>query len=115
VPAKRAKGIKKTKLVEHEIEGAVVRKIFSWRVAERLGFEAIADRLNEDLVTNPPPTPIKIEEAVGRWTGSGARDGATPSTPATWCGTDGRVRAAAVTGPIRSTSGCGPRNRFTTC
>lgn len=74
VPAKRAKGSKKTRLEEHPVEGAVVRKAFGWRVTERLGYQAIADRLNEDLVTNPPPTPVEASRAVGMWTYSNVRD-----------------------------------------
>ncbi len=74
VPAKRAKGKKKTRLEAHPVEGAVVRKAFHWRVVERLGYQTIADRLNEDLVTNPPPQPIRIDDAVGRWTYSNVRD-----------------------------------------
>ena len=74
VPAKRAKGIKKTKLVVHEVEGAVVRKSFAWRVTEHLGYQAIADRLNQDLVTNPPPQPVGDRLAVGRWNYSNVRE-----------------------------------------
>jgi DNA invertase Pin-like site-specific DNA recombinase len=74
VPAKRAKGMKKTKLKVHEVEGAVVRKVFGWRVAERLGYQAIADRLNTDLVTNPPPTPVDAARAIGIWTYSSVRE-----------------------------------------
>ncbi len=74
VPAKRAKGLKKTRLELHPVEGPVVRKSFGWRVAERLGYQAIADRLNEDLVTNPPPTPVDPDNAVGMWTYSNVRD-----------------------------------------
>ncbi|WP_435120022.1 recombinase family protein [Amycolatopsis thermoflava] len=74
VPAKRAKGIKKTLLEVHPVEGAVVRRSFGWRVVERLGYQAIADRLNQDLVTNPPPIPIDPNRAVGIWTYSNVRD-----------------------------------------
>ena len=74
VPAKRAKGIKKTLLEVHPVEGPVVSKSFGWRVAERIGYGTIADRLNLDLVTNPPPTPINAEQAVGMWTYSNVRD-----------------------------------------
>ncbi|MTD54850.1 recombinase family protein [Amycolatopsis pithecellobii] len=74
VPAKRAKGMKKTRLKVHEVEGAVVRKVFSWRVRERLGYQAIADRLNTDLITNPPPTPVDPARAVGIWTYSSVRE-----------------------------------------
>lgn len=35
---------------------------------------AIADRLNPDLVTNPPPTPVDPARAVGQWTYSNVRD-----------------------------------------
>jgi site-specific DNA recombinase len=74
VPAKRAKGVKKTLLEPHLVEGPVVTKSFGWRVAERLGYQAIADRLNQDPVTNPPPTPIQADHAVGIWTYSNVRD-----------------------------------------
>lgn len=74
VPAKRAKGIKKTLLEVHPVEGAVVRAAFRWRVVERLGYQTIADRLNQDLATNPPPTPVEADRAVGLWTYSNVRD-----------------------------------------
>ncbi|MDT0307207.1 recombinase family protein [Streptomyces sp. DSM 44917] len=74
VPAKRAKGLKKTLLEVHPIQGPVVRKAFAWRVTERLGYQAIADRLNLDLIAHPPPTPVEPERAVGRWTASNVRD-----------------------------------------
>lgn len=45
----------KSKLVKEPIEAAVVRKIYDWRITERLSYEAIAERLNLDLATNPPP------------------------------------------------------------
>ncbi len=74
VPAKRAKGIKKTLLEANPVECHVVRKIFEWRVVERLSYQAIADRLNLDLIMNPPPTPVDPDRAVGRWTYSNVRD-----------------------------------------
>lgn len=74
VPAKRAKGVKKTLLEAHPLEGPVVRKAFIWRVVERLGYQSIADRLNTDLITNPPPTPVEPDRAVGCWTYSNVRD-----------------------------------------
>lgn len=43
----------------------VVRRIFTWRVSERLGYQAIADRLNTDLPTNPPPLPVDPARSVG--------------------------------------------------
>jgi len=74
VPAKRAKGVHKTRLEIHPAEGPVVRKIFEWRFTERLGYGAIAARLNQDLTANPPPTPVDPGTAVGRWTYSNVRD-----------------------------------------
>jgi site-specific DNA recombinase len=74
VPAKRAKGVKKTRLEAHPVEGPVVRKMFTWRVTGRLGYHAIADRLNADLATNPPPVPVDPTRATGRWTYSNVRD-----------------------------------------
>jgi site-specific DNA recombinase len=74
VPAKRAKGQKKTFLEPDPAQAPVVRRIFAWRLGERLGYQVIADRLNGDLVGNPPPTPVDPERAVGRWTGSNVRD-----------------------------------------
>lgn len=74
VPAKRAKGVKKTLLEVHPVEGEVVRRMFHWRVVERLSYEAIADRLNADLILNPPPSPILANTAVGHWTYSSVRD-----------------------------------------
>ena len=74
VPAKRAKGMKKTRLEVHPAEGPVVRTMFTWRVTERLGYQAIADRLNTDLETNPPPIPVDPAAEVGRWTYSNVRD-----------------------------------------
>jgi site-specific DNA recombinase len=74
VPAKRAKGMKKTRLKVNPVEGPVVRTMFSWRVTARLGYQAIADRLNADLETSPPPMPVDPATAVGRWTYSNVRE-----------------------------------------
>ncbi|PWK78622.1 recombinase [Lentzea atacamensis] len=54
--------------------GPIVKWIFEWRLEERLGYQPIADRLNRDLVTNPPPTPNTPSRAVGLWTYSNVRD-----------------------------------------
>lgn len=74
VPAKRDKGIKKSMLEVHSVEGPVVQRAFNWRITERLGYQAIADRLNDDLVLNPPPVPVIPTRAVGHWTASNVRD-----------------------------------------
>jgi site-specific DNA recombinase len=74
VPAKRAKGQKKTFLEPNPAEAPVVKRIFTWRLEERLGYQPIADRLNLDLTTNPPPTPNTPSRKVGLWTYSNVRD-----------------------------------------
>ncbi|WP_158559866.1 recombinase family protein [Prauserella sp. PE36] len=74
VPAKRAKGIKKTFLEPEPAQAPAVRTIFHWRISERLGYQAIADRLNRDVGSYPPPVPIDPTRAVGRWTYSNVRD-----------------------------------------
>jgi DNA invertase Pin-like site-specific DNA recombinase len=74
VPAKRAKGGKKTFLKPHPDQAPAVKRIFSWRILERLGYQAIADRLNADLPSNPPPSPIRADTAIGHWTYSNVRD-----------------------------------------
>ncbi|WP_228003294.1 recombinase family protein [Nocardia australiensis] len=70
VPAKRAKGHKKTRLEPDPIQASVVQKIFRWRWEENLSHQAIADRLNLDLTTHPAPVPVDPNTAVGRWTWS---------------------------------------------
>ena len=52
----------------------MVRRMFPWRVDERLGYQVIAGRLNADLALNPPPVPVDPERSVGRWTYSNVRD-----------------------------------------
>ncbi|MEC3974357.1 recombinase family protein [Amycolatopsis sp. H20-H5] len=74
VPAKRAKGVKKTFLEPDPAQAPAVRRIFHWRITTRLGYQAIADRLNLDLATYPPPVPVDPSRAVGRWTYSNVRD-----------------------------------------
>ncbi|MGA6164168.1 recombinase family protein [Amycolatopsis magusensis] len=74
VPAKRAKGVKKTFLEVDSTQAPAVRKMYQWRVNKRLGYQAIADRLNRDLASYPPPVPIPATRAVGRWTSSTVRD-----------------------------------------
>ena len=74
VPAKRAKGVKKTFLEPHPEHAPVVQRIFAWRLQERLGYQAIADRLNRDLNTNPPPTPVDPARKLGCWTWSNVRE-----------------------------------------
>lgn len=68
VPARRAEGRTKHRLVPDPVRGPVVTRIYAWWVGERLGYKAIAERLNTDPDRYPPPTPTRPDSAVGRWT-----------------------------------------------
>ncbi len=112
VPARRAEGRTKTRLVPDPVRGPAVHQMFVWRVAEGLGYGEIASRLNSDRSgTRCPTLPIRP--------GSGSRgvrrplgtSSATPSTRATWSGTAGRGSGAAGGTPPRS--GCGRGRRPT--
>ena len=74
VPTKRAEGRTKHRLVPHPVQGPVVTRIFELRVADRLGYDAIADRLNLDLALNPAPEPTRPGARLGRWTASAVRE-----------------------------------------
>lgn len=74
VPARRAEGRTKTRLVPDPARGPVVTAIFTWRVSEQLGYDSIADRLNADLRRYPPPSPVDPRRAAGRWTGPSVRE-----------------------------------------
>lgn len=69
----RAEGQKKTFREPNPAEAPVVKRIFTWRLEDRLGYHPIGDRLNLDLTTNPatPNTPVT---GVGLWTASNVRD-----------------------------------------
>ena len=73
VPAKRAEGKTKTRLVPDAATGPVVTRIFTIRAFARLGYDEIAEQLNIDLERNRPPEPVDPRRAVGRWTGSAVR------------------------------------------
>src|SRR5262249_37190607 len=74
VPAKRAEGRTKTRLLPDPVRGPVVTRIFHHRALAPLGYDAIADRLNADPAANPPPPPVAPPRAVGRGTGAGVRE-----------------------------------------
>jgi site-specific DNA recombinase len=87
VPARRAEGAAKHNLMPDPMHGPVVTVIFAWRVEERLGYKAIADRLNTDPDPDldPPPSPVNPSRAVGRWTHSSVREVLTnPKHTDTW-------------------------------
>ncbi|WP_323809150.1 recombinase family protein [Kitasatospora acidiphila] len=73
VPARRAEGRTKHRLVPDPQCGAVVTEIFRLRVVHGLSHRAIANRLDRDHAVYPPPAPIRTDTAVGRWTGSAVR------------------------------------------
>ncbi|MGP3933615.1 recombinase family protein [Nonomuraea sp. KM88] len=74
VAAKRAEGRSKTRLVPHPVEGPTVTHIFMLRAVHRLGYDAIADKLNIEPEKYPPPTPVDPRRALGRWSGSSVRE-----------------------------------------
>jgi site-specific DNA recombinase len=74
VAARRAEGRSKTRLVPDPVEGPTVTQIFLLRAAHRLGYDAIADKLNLEPATYPPPTPVDPRRALGRWSGSAVRE-----------------------------------------
>ena len=67
IPAKRAEGLCKTRLVPDPVRAPVVEQIFAWRVGDRLSCQAIADRLDEDPIRYPPPTAIGGTRSRGSW------------------------------------------------
>jgi site-specific DNA recombinase len=55
VPARRAQGATKSRLVPDPVRALIVKQIFTLRVVNRLGYEAIANILNADPQRYPPP------------------------------------------------------------
>jgi site-specific DNA recombinase len=74
VPARRAEGRTKHRLVPDPVTGPVVTHIFALRVGERLGYDDIAERLNAEPDRYPPPVPPDPARARGRWTWSSVRE-----------------------------------------
>ncbi|HEX4100661.1 MAG TPA: recombinase family protein [Pseudonocardiaceae bacterium] len=74
VPARRAEGRSKTRLAPDPDRAPVVEQIYSWRIDEKLGYRAIAERLNHDPDRYPPPVPPDPARALGAWSGSSVRD-----------------------------------------
>jgi site-specific DNA recombinase len=66
-PSKAEKGKTKTLLIPDPVRGPVVTQIAMWRYHEGLGCDTIADRLNADLTTYPPPEPPGKKRARGAW------------------------------------------------
>jgi len=57
VPYKAAQGRTKTRLALDPDRAPVVTAIYAWRTEERLGIDAITNRLNASPAAYPPPTP----------------------------------------------------------
>ncbi len=74
VPARRAEGRTKHRLVPDPARAPAVTCIFQLRGLDKLGYDAIADRLNLDLAGYPPPEPTRANAALGRWSGSAVRE-----------------------------------------
>jgi DNA invertase Pin-like site-specific DNA recombinase len=74
VPAKAAEGLTKTRLIPDPVRAPVVEHIFRLRVVERLGYDAIAQRLNADRDRYPVPEPTSPRRRRGTWSGSAVRD-----------------------------------------
>ncbi|WP_236703772.1 recombinase family protein [Lentzea aerocolonigenes] len=69
-PVKADKGLTKTRLEPDGVRAATVTQIASWRYYEGLGYGAIAERLNVDLASYPPPEPPGKVRARGMWSKS---------------------------------------------
>jgi DNA invertase Pin-like site-specific DNA recombinase len=74
VPAKRAEGKTKSRLVVDPDRAPAVAQTFTWRVSERLGYKTIAKRLNRDPGSYPPPIPNRPAAAKGGWTEAAVAD-----------------------------------------
>ncbi|RKS68312.1 DNA invertase Pin-like site-specific DNA recombinase [Actinomadura pelletieri DSM 43383] len=74
VAARREQGATKHVLAPDPVRGPVVATVFEIRAGERLGYQAIADRLNRDLDRYPPPVATAKHRSVGRWTYSSVRE-----------------------------------------
>jgi hypothetical protein len=76
VKLKAEQGKFKHRLVPDPVRGPVVTQIFMWRALDRLGYKAIADRLNLDPSRYPPPDPIlgQGRRRIGAWTPSSVRE-----------------------------------------
>jgi site-specific DNA recombinase len=74
VPAKAAEGLTKTRLIPDPVRAPVVEHIYRLRTMERLGYDAIARRLNLDRDRYPVPEPTSQRRRRGTWSGSAVRD-----------------------------------------
>jgi site-specific DNA recombinase len=73
VPARRAEGRTKHRLIPDPVCGPVVTEIFRLRALDKLSYRAIADRLNTDPLLFPPPKPNRADTASAMWSVAGVR------------------------------------------
>ncbi len=74
MPARRAEGRTKHRLVPDASRAPAVTYIFQLRGLDKLGYDAIADCLNLDPVVYPSPQPTRPDMALHRWSGSAVRE-----------------------------------------
>jgi site-specific DNA recombinase len=74
VPARRAEGKTKTRLVPDPARAPVVHQIYTWRVTEDLGYAAIAERLNADPDRYPVPRSLDPGRQRDAWSRSSVRE-----------------------------------------
>lgn len=73
-PTKAEKGITKTRLEPDGARGETVTQIALWRYHEGIGYDTIAERLNQDLAKFPPPIPPGKNRARGAWSKTSVYD-----------------------------------------
>ncbi|MEU8416958.1 recombinase family protein [Amycolatopsis japonica] len=73
-PAKAEKGATKTRLEPDGERAKTVALIAKWRYHEALGFDTIAERLNQNSDEHPPPQPPGGTRARGAWSKSSVAD-----------------------------------------
>lgn len=71
---KAKKGLTKTRLEPDGLKGETMTLAAKWRYNEKLGFDTIAERLNQDLDLYPPPEPPGAVRARGAWSKSTIAD-----------------------------------------
>ncbi|MDQ7911159.1 recombinase family protein [Phytohabitans sp. ZYX-F-186] len=69
-PARRSRGLTRTRLAVDPVRGPVITQIFHWRVIDRYTYRQIAKQLNADPNLYPPPDPRYHGKpvGVGQWT-----------------------------------------------
>jgi site-specific DNA recombinase len=73
-PMKAAKSLTKTRLEPDGAQGETVTQIALWRYHEQVGYDTIAERLNQDLTRYPPPEPPGKKRARGAWSKTSVYD-----------------------------------------